>query len=206
MADGGIVYIVDDDEDLRNSLLDLLATRTRWAVRAFADGTSWLAAEASETPGCVLLDHSMPGLTGIEVLQQMRARGSAHQVVMLTGEGNIAIAVQAMHEGASDFIEKPARFAQIEASIAAAQDRLSDAVAATRRTEEAKARIARLRAREHDVMMGLVDGQPNKIIAHNLGLSVRTVELYRASLMDRLDVASIADLLKIAFAARLVVP
>lgn len=204
MPDTGQIYIVDDDRDLRASLVDLISTRTPWRVRSFADGVSWLAAERQETAGCVLLDHSMPGMMGLAVLQEMQRRKSSHQVVMLTGEGNIAIAVEAMRAGASDFLEKPVLFDQLEASLLGAFDRLTNAIEATTRTEEARARISRLKPRERDVMMGLVEGQPNKIIAFNLGLSIRTVELYRAALMDRLAVDSVADVLKIAFAANLV--
>jgi two-component system response regulator FixJ len=204
MPDTGQIYIVDDDRDLRASLVDLISTRTPWRVRSFVDGTSWLATERDETAGCVLLDHSMPGMTGLAVLQEMERRRSGHQVIMLTGEGNIAIAVEAMRAGASDFLEKPVLFDQLEYSLRGAFARLDNALEASTRAEEARARIARLKPRERDVMMGLVEGQPNKIIAYNLGLSVRTVELYRAALMDRLSVDSVADVLKIAFAANLV--
>jgi len=198
------VYIVDDDDDLRLSLVDLISTRTGWQVKAFADGQSWLNVEAYQSPGCVLLDYSMPGKTGLAVLQEMQQRKSSHQVVMLTGEGNIAIAVQAMRSGATDFIEKPARFKDLELAITSAAERLTDVIKAHQRTEDAKAKIALLRPREQDVMMGLVEGDPNKIIAYKLGLSVRTVELYRAGLMDRLGVDSVAEVLKLAFAANLI--
>ena len=198
------VYIVDDDDDLRESLVDLIATRTRWRVRPFIDGRSWLDAEQHASPGCVLLDHSMPGMTGLAVLQEMQKRQSMHQIVMLTGEGNIAIAVDAMRTGATDFVEKPARFEQLEHSIGAAMDRLNNVVETGKRSGEARAKIARLKPRERDVMLGLVEGHPNKIIAYRLGLSIRTVELYRAALMDRLEVDSVADVLKLAFAAHMI--
>jgi len=204
MSEERYVYIVDDDDDLRESLVDLIRTRTAWRVRPFTGGQAWLDAEREASSGCVLLDHSMPGMTGLAVLQEMQRRKSLHQVVMLTGEGNIAIAVDAMRTGASDFIEKPARFEQLEHSIGAAMDRLNHVVATDKRSEEAKARIAKLKPRERDVMLGLVEGHPNKIIAHRLGLSIRTVELYRAALMDRLDVDSVADVLKLAFAADMI--
>lgn len=203
MAELGQIYVVDDDTDLRSSLVDLIMTRTSWRVRGFPDGVTWLEVEADETPGCVLLDYSMPNMTGLTVLQEMRKRHSEHQIVMLTGEGNIQIAVQAMRLGASDFLEKPVLFDQLESSLAAAFDRLNNDNAARMRTDRARAKVARLRPREQDVMMGLVEGQPNKVIAYNLGLSVRTVELYRAALMDRLEVQSVADVLKIAYAANL---
>jgi two-component system response regulator FixJ len=204
MSDTAQVYVVDDDDDLRGSLVDLISTRTPWRTKAYTDGRAWLDAEQMHPPGCVLLDHSMPGITGLGVLQEMQRRQSAHQIVMLTGEGNIGIAVQAMRAGATDFIEKPARFEDLERAISAAIARLTDTIHARDKAAEAKIRLARLKPREHDVMMGLVEGDPNKIIAYKLGLSVRTVELYRAALMDRLDVNSVADVLKIAFAAGLI--
>ncbi len=206
MSDAAFVYVVDDDQGLRESLVDMLSTRTLWHVQAFPDGEAWLRVADSRMPGCVLLDHSMPGMMGLDVLQRMRAQKSPHEVVMLTGEGNITIAVEAMRSGASDFVEKPARFEQLEVSVRSALERLHDAEAARRRAEDARARFARLKPREQDVMMGLVEGHPNKIIAYNLGLSVRTVELYRAALMDRLAVDSVAEILKMAYAANMITP
>ena len=204
MADPACVYIIDDDDDLRESLIDLLSTRTPWKLKAYSDGPSWLEEERSAAPGCVLLDFSMPEMTGMQVLQEMQRRKSPHQVVMLTGEGNIALAVEAMRNGATDFIEKPVLFEQLESAIVDAIERLSSSAESRARTAEAEAKVARLKPREQDVMMGLVEGHPNKMIAYKLGLSVRTVELYRAALMDRLAVDSVADILKIAFAAKLI--
>lgn len=206
MSEAAFVYVVDDDKDLRDSLVDVLSTRTAWQMQAYSDGETWLRVADSRRPGCVLLDHSMPGMTGLDVLHEMGRRQLSHEVVMLTGEGNISIAVQAMRSGAVDFVEKPARFEQLELSIQGALDRLHDAEAARLRIEDARARFARLKPREQDVMMGLVEGHPNKIIAFNLGLSVRTVELYRAALMDRLAVDSVAEILKIAYAANMIRP
>lgn len=204
MDDAVSIYVVDDDADLRNSMVELLQTRTDYAIAAFTDGLSWLEAEADLSPGCVLLDFSMPYMSGIAVLEEMRNRGSAHQVIMITGEGNVAVAVQAMHAGANDFIEKPVSFAALERSISQAILRLNHSLDAKRVIASALEKIEKLKPRERDVMLCLAEGMPNKVIAHRLALSVRTVEVYRANLMDKLEVRSLADVIKLAFSAGLV--
>ena len=197
------VYIVDDDEELRASLVTLLSLRTPWQIMPFATGEEWLNAEHRLEPGCVLLDYSMPGISGLGVLEQMRKAQSAHQTIMLTGEGNISIAVQAMHAGASDFIEKPVAFEALEKAVSAALERLGSEMTARLAAQEAKRLIERLTPRERDVMLSLADGLPNKVIANRMGLSVRTVEVYRANLMDKLEVKSLADVIKLVFGAGL---
>src|SRR6218665_2879099 len=117
MDDHAPIYIVDDDAALRGSLVELLQMRTSHPISAFENGENWLDEEQSIAPGCVLLDYSMPGMSGLKVLEEMRKRGWAHQVIMITGEGNISIAVQAMHSGAHDFIEKPVTFEMLRGAI-----------------------------------------------------------------------------------------
>lgn len=197
------VYIVDDDEELRASLVTLLSLRTSWRITPFATGEEWLNVEQHLEPGCVLLDYSMPGMSGLGVLEHMRSTHSSHQAIMLTGEGNSAVAVQAMHAGASDFIEKPVAFESLEAAVNAGLDRLGSEMTARVAAQEAKRLIDRLTPRERDVMLGLADGLPNKAIANRMGLSVRTVEVYRANLMDKLEVKSLADVIKLVFGAGL---
>lgn len=202
----GQVFVVDDDDDFRSSLVNLLRTRTEWAVRGVESAASWLDCEDAEAPGCVLLDQSMPDIPGFEVLEAMRQRRSRHQVIMITGTGDIKTAVEAMRLGAVDFLEKPVLFEQLQGSIAKAFERLENENAARDRVMAAKARLGRLRPRELAVLIEIVGGLPNKLIAHKLGLSVRTVELYRAALMDKLDVSSVAELVKLSFAAELMDP
>lgn len=204
MDDPVALYIVDDDTDLRNSMVELLQMRTDYPISSFGSGTAWLDAEATLPPGCLLLDYSMPDISGIAVLEEMRKRGSTHQVIMITGEGNISVAVQAMHSGANDFIEKPVSFAILDRAIRLAVQRLNHAIDAKRTVSQALEKIEKLKPRERDVMLCLADGLPNKVIAHRLGLSVRTVEVYRANLMDKLEVRSLADVIKLAFNAGLV--
>lgn len=197
------IYIVDDDLAFRTSLSALLKVRTPFGISEFADGAAWLEEEQSLPPGCLLLDYSMPNLSGLAVLEEMRGRGSAHQVVMITGEGNISVAVHAMRAGAHDFLEKPVAFDTLIEAINLAVQRLGDDINAKNGVLHAQQRIDRLKPRERDIMLNLADGHPNKVIAHKLGLSVRTVEVYRANLMDKLEVRSLADLIKLVFNAGL---
>lgn len=197
----GAVYIVEDDHDLRSSLERLLAVRSGWHVRAFASGDAWLDVADQVEAGCVLLDLHLPGTSGQAVLQAMSARNLPHVAVVLTGEGNVSAAVNAMRAGAVDFLEKPVEWGMLEAGLRGALDRLAHAAHQRRRKADAKERIGRLSSRETEVMMELVKGLPNKLVAYNLGLSIRTVEVHRAHIMEKMGLSSIADLLKCAFAA-----
>jgi FixJ family two-component response regulator len=115
------IYVVDDDDALRTSLVEVITIRTTWKVKAFSDGQSWLDAEASETRGCLLLDNMMPGKSGLAVLEEMRLRKSGHQIVMLSEESE---SVRAMWESTIDFVEKPLRFRDLERAITGAIERL----------------------------------------------------------------------------------
>lgn len=204
MVDAGSIYIIDDDTALRTSLAELLNVRTGFEVMDFAEGKSWLDQEQSLRPGCVLLDYSMPAMSGLAVLEEMRRRASAHQVVIITGEGSISVAVQAMHAGANDFLEKPVSFEILKQAIDQSFQRLFDSMDVQRAKIDAQAKIDRLKPRELEVMLELADGHSNKVIAHRLGLSVRTVEVYRANLMDKLEVRSLAEIIKLAFNSGLI--
>jgi two-component system, LuxR family, response regulator FixJ len=196
-----MVYVVDDDDDLRPSLVELIETRGRWKVRAFANGEHFLDEVVDAQPGCVLLDLYLPGVGGLEVLQELRTRAPLQQTIVLTGEGNVAVAVGAMRAGAVDFLEKPVDWMPLERAITFAFRRLHDEDLQHRRAAEAKARVERLSARENEVLAGLIEGLPNKLIAYRLGLSTRTVEVHRASLMEKMELGSLSDVLKCAFAA-----
>ncbi|KKW90665.1 response regulator FixJ [Sphingobium chungbukense] len=194
------IYVVDDDEAIRRSLSFMLKT-SGFAVRLFEGGTSFLKEAAGLPPGCVLLDVRMPDIDGLAVQQELRARGVMLPVVIMTGHGDIDMAVTAMKAGASDFIEKPFEKAALLACIETAQ-RLSVADrGASARTEDARARLNILTDREREVLDGLVEGLPNKTIAYDLGISPRTVEIHRANLMQKLEVKSLAEALRIAFHA-----
>lgn len=194
------IYVVDDDDAIRRSLSFMLRT-SGYVVRLFDGGHAFLK-EASDLPlGCVLLDVRMPDIDGMTVQQELRARGVMLPVVIMTGHGDIDMAVAAMKAGASDFIEKPFEKAALIACIEAARRQSIAARGASARAQEAQARLNVLTDRERDVLNGLVEGLPNKSIAYDLGISPRTVEIHRANLMQKLEVKSLAEALRIAFHA-----
>jgi two-component system response regulator FixJ len=196
------IYVVDDDEAIRRSLSFLLKT-SGYAVRLFEGGTVFLKDAAGLEPGCVLLDVRMPDIDGLEVQRELRARGVMLPVVIMTGHGDIDMAVAAMKAGASDFIEKPFEKAALLGCVEAARRVAVADRGAGARAEDARARLNVLTDREREVLDGLVEGLPNKTIAFDLGISPRTVEIHRANLMQKLEVKSLAEALRIAFHAGL---
>lgn len=195
-------YVVDDDAALRAELADTLAA-AGLEVRTFPDGRAFLYEQAMLPEGCVVLDVNMPGLSGREVHHELRRTGSHHQIVMLTGAATVPLAVEALHAGAADFIEKPMRPATLRQAVMRALERLRQDQRARGRTAAAQRCLERLSDRERDVLAGLVLGLANKIIAYRLGLSTRTVETYRAHLMDKLEVSSLSDAVRLALEAGL---
>ena len=196
-----IVYLVDDDDAIRRSAGFMLKT-SGFSVQTFVSGVELLKARAL-VPGCVLLDVRMPDMDGIEVQQALHARGLALPVIVMTGHGDIDVAVQAMKHGAVDFIEKPFEKAVLLAAIEEGFARLENAGRSRSRAAEASVMLEALTLREKDVLLGLVRGNSNKAIGFNLGISRRTVEIHRANLMTKLGVASLSGALRIAFAAEL---
>lgn len=202
MGDKPRVYLVDDDEAVRRSASFMLKT-SGYGVTPFESGVEFLKTAGNAAPGCVLLDIRMPGMDGIEVLRTLRTRGITMPVVVLTGHGDVNLAVSAMKAGAIDFIEKPFEKATLIAAIDEGMAQLSASDRAGQRAVEATVRLNALTARERDVLQGLARGYPNKTIAYDLGISPRTVEIHRANLMVKLGVHSLSEALRIAFAAGL---
>jgi two-component system response regulator FixJ len=201
MSDGArTVYLVDDDEAIRRSAGFMLRT-SGYVVKAYPSGTEFLKEAKDLSPGCVLLDVRMPGIDGLEVQRELRDRGIALPVIVMTGHGDVGVAVQAMKAGAVDFIEKPFEKAVLLEAIEAGYSRIERSSRAKARTADAQVRLQALTPREKDVLDGLARGMPNKTIAYDLGISPRTVEIHRANLMTKLEVASLSDALRIAFAA-----
>jgi len=199
------IYIVDDDDAVRASLHTLLSLRADMIVRSFRSGDQFIDALPQLDPGIALLDFHMPGTNGLDVLAALRAAESGRfAAIMLTGEGNVTLAVQAMKEGAVDFIEKPYEAAALLATVDAAFDHLQQESVALAHSAQARARIGALSPRERDVLMGLIEGRANKVIAHELDISPRTVEVYRANLMTKLAVRSLPEALRVAFAAGMI--
>jgi two-component system response regulator FixJ len=200
MPDSFVVHIVDDDEAVRKSLAFLLST-AGIPIRIYESATSFLAGLSMLQDGCLITDVRMPDMTGIELLQQLRGKGFKLPVIVITGHGDIPLAVEAMKSGAIDFIEKPFAEEAILRAVRAAEERSKKLGP---RSEEAlvAGRLASLSERERQVLDGLVAGQANKTIARELGISPRTVEVYRANLMTKMQAKSLSELIRITLAAR----
>jgi two-component system response regulator FixJ len=195
-------YIVDDDDAVRASLHSLLSLLPNLVVRSYRSGDLFLEDVPELDPGVLLLDFHMPGSTGLDVLQSVRSK-KIFAPIILTGQGNVSLAVQAMQAGAIDFIEKPYEAETLMELVESAFQQLERNTESVARVEAAKEKIDRLSPRETDVLKGLIEGRSNKVIAYELDISPRTVEIYRANLMDKLEVRSLSEALRIAFAAGL---
>jgi two-component system response regulator FixJ len=200
-----LVYIVDDDEAVRRSVAFLLR-QEGYRSESFESGELFLKVDKTADPACVLLDVRMPGLNGLEVQQAMKARGIGLPVIILTGHGDVAIAVKAMRAGAINFLEKPYEKTALMEALGEAFDYLDKRGQRDLDAGEAQTRLACLTGRERDVLNGLKAGYPNKTIAFDLGISPRTVEIYRANLMEKLNVRSLSAALRLAFLAEAAAP
>jgi len=196
------VYIVDDDPMVRRSLFFALST-TGFEVRSFMSGRDFLDEADALAAGCVLLDLRMPKTDGIAVLDELGARVRRLPVVIITGHGEVEVAVKAMKRGATDFLEKPFTDAALLETLNALFLTLPAQEEADAEHAQAVALIARLTPRERDVLQGLVAGLSNKGIARQLNVSARTVEVHRANLMDKLEAGSFAEVLRMAMLAGL---
>jgi two-component system response regulator FixJ len=190
-----VVHVVDDEEAVRNSLAFLLGT-SGFAVRTHASATEFLAIAGSISNGCLVTDLRMPDIDGVELLRRLKAAGTMLPAIVVTGHGDVQMAVEAMKNGAIDFIEKPFSDEVLLESIARAVDAASsrrDADAVQARTQE---KLTSLSDREVQVLKGVVEGKPNKTIALELSLSPRTVEVYRAGLMSKMQAKSLPELVR----------
>jgi len=197
-----LVYLVDDDDAVRRSAGFMLKT-AGYEVEAFASGVEFLKHVRQAEPGCILLDVRMPVMDGLEVQRELNAQGVPMPVIVLTGHGDVTVAVAAMKAGAIDFIEKPFEKATLLSALEEGFTQMELSDRSKSRAAEANVRLQALTARERDVLLGLVRGHPNKTIAYDLGISPRTVEIYRANLMTKLGVQSLSEVLRIAFIAGL---
>ena len=168
---------------------------------AYASGEAFLAVDRPDRKGCLVTDALMPGMGGIALLERLKAENRGLPAIMITGHGDIAMAIQAMKAGAADFLEKPIRPDELLASIGRALERIRDSGKLLEWRKTAAERLARLTPRERDIMDLVVQGRPNKIIAHDLGISQRTVENHRSAVMKRTGVASLPDLIRLVMAA-----
>lgn len=192
-----IVHVVDDDEPMRESIAFLLETEG-FAVKTYESATVLLARVEALEPGCIITDVRMPAMNGLELVAELKRRGVAHPVVVLTGHADVALAVQAMKAGVVDFLEKPFQNeALLQAVRAALAQRRSEGEREQERAAIA-ARAADLTAREREVFEAVAAGDSNKTAALKLGISPRTVEIYRANVMTKMDAASLSDLVRMA--------
>ncbi len=190
-----LVYLVDDDDAIRDSLAVLLETEG-YQTQGFASGRAFLDGFDPRRAGCLLADLRLPDMSGLELQDQLAARGVRMPTVMITGHADVPVAVRAMKAGALDFIEKPFADAVILDAVRRAAAAAGDPGAA-----DAAARFEGLSAREREVLHWLVQGRPNKVIAYELGISARTVEIHRARIMEKTGAGSLAHLVRLALAA-----
>ena len=202
MADKTVIHVIDDDAAMRDSLVFLLDVNG-FQPEAFESSAAFLSRVASSAPACIVSDIRMPGMNGIELVRKLKSDGVACPVILITGHGDVAMAVEAMKAGAVDFIEKPFDDAVLLGAIRAALDAVPSSEGDSAARTEAQTRLAELSPRERDVLQGVVAGKINKVIAHELNISPRTVEVYRANLMAKTGARSVSELMRIALAAGL---
>ncbi|MFC6621844.1 response regulator FixJ [Novosphingobium panipatense] len=202
MSRDPIVYVIDDDESVRHSLeflLDVAGIR----VRSFASADAFLKSAPPLAGACVVTDVRMPGMTGVELAEELRRRSAGTPVIVVTGHADVPLAIQAMKAGVADFIEKPFDDDVMITAICDALARHSDEETAGAERQAVLDRIDTLSPREREVMDGLVAGQANKAIAFDLEISARTVEVYRANVMMKMQARTLSDLVRMVTIARL---
>ena len=191
------VYVVDDDEGVRNSLRFLLKS-VGLTARTLSSAREFLESYRPRQPGCVVLDVRMPGMSGLELQQQLNLRGAIIPVIFITGHGDIPMAVEAMQHGAFDFLQKPFRDQDLIDRIQRALERDARSRAALTQHDRIRERFATLTPREREVLTLMTRGKPNKVMAADLGVSQRTVEIHRARVMEKTGAASLAQLVRMA--------
>jgi two-component system response regulator FixJ len=194
------IYVIDDDEAVRDSL-EFLLKSAGITVRGFDSAKAFLEIMPEVKSGCVITDVRMPGITGIDLLRKLNEAKRDLPVIVITGHGDVALAVEAMKIGAVDFLEKPFDEDHLLAAVRAALDKDADATKRQAELGGISDKLAALSNRERQVLEGLVAGHANKIIAFDLGISPRTVEIYRANVMTKMVANSLSDLVRMAMMA-----
>ncbi len=195
------VHLIDDDDGVRDALTLLLA-EAGLAVRSYKSGVDFLATARSEAPGCIVSDIRMPGLDGLELQAKLREEGNTAPIIFITGHGDIPMAVQALRAGALDFIEKPFDDEHLLTSIKRALEASERQSTQNAARNEIEQRLAGLTPRELEVLDCLIAGRPNKIIAFDLNMSMRTVEVHRARIMQKMNAGSLSELVRMVMTAR----
>lgn len=189
------VFVVDDDDAVRNSLR-LLLKSVGLATEAMSCAGEFLESYRPSHPGCLVLDVRMPGMSGLELQQELNVRGATLPVIFITGHGDIPMAVEAMQHGAFDFLQKPFRDQDLIDRIRRALAKDAKMRAALEERGRIRERLESLTPREHEVLALMVQGKPNKVMAHELGVSQRTVEIHRARVMEKSGASSLAQLVR----------
>ena len=197
MTGKGPVYVIDDDDAMRDSLQFLLGS-ANFETRLFETAQAFLDALPAITSGCVVSDIRMPGIDGIELLKRVKSAKVSLPVIIMTGHGDVPLAVEAMKLGAVDFLEKPFEDDRLLARIEAALQQAEAGVRNEALTQEIVARVKSLSPRERQVMDGLVAGLSNKVIARDYDISPRTIEVYRANVMTKMQASSLSELVRLA--------
>lgn len=195
MTNDFLIHIVDDEEPVRQSLAFLLAA-SGWRSRKYASATEFLSTAEDLDDACLITDLRMPEMSGIDLLRRLRKNGHALPVIVVTGHGDIMAAVDAMKAGASDFIEKPFSEETMLATLTRVCNAAQEENQARHQRQAAREKLESLSTRERQVLEGVISGLPNKAIARNLGLSPRTVEVYRATIMTKMHAHSLAELVR----------
>jgi len=204
-SENAVVHVIDDDEAMRQSLAFLLEA-AGMEVQTYESAVAFLEVAPTVKAGCVITDVRMPGLSGVDLLRQLRERKLGIPVIVITGHGDVALAVEAMKIGAVDFLEKPFDDETLLVSVRSALNQLDRDRKREAERSDIEGRLATLSNRERDVLQGLVAGHANKQIAYDLGISPRTIEIYRANLMTKMQAASLSDLVRMALIAGILGP
>lgn len=197
-----MVHVIDDDEAMRESLSFLLEA-SGMSARTYGSAAEFLAGVDAAEPGCVVTDIRMPEMNGLELVAELKARGVTLPIIVITGHGDVPLAVEAMKAGVSDFLEKPFSDDTLLATIRRALDSLAESHSHDAETRRIGEILDQLSPREKDVLRGVVAGKPNKVIAYDLGISPRTVEVYRANVMTKTRANAVSDLVRMAMIAGL---
>ncbi|MGC9952747.1 MAG: response regulator FixJ [Rhizomicrobium sp.] len=195
MAQSGMVFVVDDEPGIRDSLAMLLESSGH-AAKCYESAAAFLASEAPKARGCLIVDVQMPDMNGLQLQNELAARRSPLTVIIMTGHGDIPIAVQAMKAGALDFLEKPFDENVLLDSVRRALDRASSAGNQAEIVKDTQTRLAQLTDRERQVLDLIVAGKANKVIAYELSISPRTVEIHRSRVMEKMGAGNLADLVR----------
>ena len=200
MTDGNLVHVIDDDDAVRSSLEFLLRT-ANLNVRTYDSATTFLANFKTSEPGCIVTDVRMPEMSGLELVKRLKERGVALPVVVITGHGDVPLAVEAMRAGVIDFIEKPFDDEVLLRSIRMALDTKVESDVHSEERQRFEQMLSTLSGREAEVLRGVIAGKMNKVIAYELGISMRTVEVYRANVMSKTRANGLSELVRIALLA-----